>query len=367
MTGSVAFIVNDNKGGALSRRAENLAERLRRDWDIRVFYRGRRKILAIFRFLVNLAFMRPEIVYVFDIGYSGVIAGIIYKVLGGAALAIETGDVISELARSLGRTGIALWLTRRLESLAFATADRIVVRSQTFRELLKEWGRDNVAVLPDGVDTRLFVPGEAWRLRSDLKLDDALVVGFVGTCRWSPRLNWCYGMELVEAMKWLVEEPVKGLIVGSGDGVPRLRKRAEELGIRDRIVFVGPVSYDRLVEYINAMDVCLSTQTNDLVGQVRTTGKLPLYLACGRFILASRVGEAARLLPDDMLIPCQGVIDPDYPRKLAQRIRQLLSNREQLATAARLRRLAEDAFDYDALAERLNVLLREVPQAKDNL
>jgi hypothetical protein len=50
------------------------------------------------------------------------------------------------------------------------------------------------------------------------------------------------------------------------------------------------------------MDICLSTQTNDVVGWVRTTGKLPLYLAAGRYVLASRVGEAARVLPEEMLV-----------------------------------------------------------------
>ena len=68
-----------------------------------------------------------------------------------------------------------------------------------------------------------------------------------------------------------------------------------------------------------AIDVCLSTQTNDVIGNVRTTGKLPLYLAAGRFVLASRVGEAARVLPPRCWsIPRR--LDPDYPAKLAERV-----------------------------------------------
>lgn len=361
----VAFVVNDEPGGAGARRAESLADRLGTDREIIVLYRGRRKVLAILRFIVRLAVRRPEIVCVFDMGYSGVLAGAFYKLASGRPLVIETGDVISALARSLGRTAFGLWLTERLESLAFAVADRIVVRSTTFQDILKERGRENVVVIPDGVDTHLFTPREAGRLRAELGFSDALVVGLVGTCRWSPTLNWCYGMELVEAMKWLTGEPVKGLIVGDGDGLPRLKKRAQELGVADRVVFAGRVPYEELPEYINAMDVCLSTQTNDLVGRVRTTGKLPLYLACGRVVLATRVGEAARVLPEEMLIPCQGVIDPDYPRRLAERIRQLLHQRELLAEGMRLRQIAQQTFDYDLLAKQWKALLVEVGRAKE--
>ena len=58
---------------------------------------------------------------------------------------------------------------------------------------------------------------------------------------------------------------------------------------------------NRLEENLGALDVVLSTQSNDVVGQVRTTGKLPLYMANGRFILATDVGEASLVLPDAWL------------------------------------------------------------------
>ena len=71
--------------------------------------------------------------------------------------------------------------------------------------------------------------------------------------------------------------------------------------------FAGQVPYAELPGWLHRMDICLSTQTNDVVGWVRTTGKLPLYLAAGRFVLASRVGEAARVLPEEMLVDGEGI------------------------------------------------------------
>ena len=120
--------------------------------------------------------------------------------------------------------------------------------------------------------------------------------------------------------------PVKGVIIGDGSGLPVLQARCREHGVTDRVLFLGRIPYEELMGRLGLIDVCLSTQTNDLVGQVRTTGKLPLYLAAGRHVLASRVGEAARLLDDDLLIDYEGNNDPHYPEKLAERVLRLLND-----------------------------------------
>jgi glycosyltransferase involved in cell wall biosynthesis len=125
------------------------------------------------------------------------------------------------------------------------------------------------------------------------------------------------------------------------------------LGIEDRMVFAGRIPYDDLPHYLNLMDICISTQTNDAVGQVRTTGKLPLYLACGRFVLATAVGEASRVLPGEMLVAYNGVKDPDYPERLAQIVQALVEHPERLRQDAESIAVARAHFDYNTLAARL--------------
>ena len=116
--------------------------------------------------------------------------------------------------------------------------------------------------------------------------------------------------------------------------------------------FLDHVPYQQLPGYLSLMDICLSTQTNDVVGNVRTTGKLPLYLASGRFILASKVGEAARVLPKKMLVEYDGVKDETYPAKLAARIELDLANRRIDSERELSVALARRHFDYSTLARR---------------
>ena len=163
-------------------------------------------------------------------------------------------------------------------------------------------------------------------------------------------------MEIVNALPSLSEK-VEALIVGDGDGLEHLRSRATTLGVSERVHLVGRVDHSTVPEYIQAMDICVSTQTDDAVGRGRTTAKLPEYLACDRFVLSTRVGEAARLLPDEMLISYEGSFDPAYPRRLAGRIARALPRASQIRKSGGTVNIAVAQFDYAMLANRWEAFL----------
>jgi glycosyltransferase involved in cell wall biosynthesis len=256
----------------------------------------------------------------------------------------------------MGRSRLGLWLTWLLESCSLRFADRIVVRGTVHKQRLASLG-GRVQVIQDGVEHDLFHPMDVADLRRRHDLEEVITVGFVGSLTWSGRLQMCYGSELVEAIHLLRDLPVRGVVIGDGSGLERLKARARERGIEDRILFLGRIPYRKLPPYLNMIDICLSTQTNDAVGQVRTTGKLPLYLACGRHVLASRVGEAALLLPDDMLVAYENTNDPDYPEKLARKVRTAVGNPRWQRHEERSRSLATEHFGYSVLARRLVMVL----------
>jgi glycosyltransferase involved in cell wall biosynthesis len=265
---------------------------------------------------------------------------------------VDTGDAIYELSLSTGRGRVGSFLTKRLERYALAISDQVVVRSHPHQELLASKGI-SADVIPDGVDLKQFRPGGEDALRHQFGLDGFMVAGTLGSLIWNQRLDMCYGWELVEVIHRLRHLPIKGLVIGDGSGLAWLKQRCAVLGIVDRVVFAGRIPYDDLPRYLNLMDIGLSTQTNDAVGQVRTTGKLPLYLACGRFVLATAVGEAARVLPHEMLVPYNGVKDLGYPERLAERVRALLERPDHLQRATESVALAGAHFDYNILAARL--------------
>jgi glycosyltransferase involved in cell wall biosynthesis len=354
----IAFLVNGEPAGAMGIRARSFEQRLRDEFDVQLAYRAANKVLSIWQFFRFLMRLKPEVCYVFDMSFSGVLAAGVYRLISPCRVVVDTGDAIYELSRSTGnRSALGLWLTRLLERYALAISDRVVVRSHPHQELLARKGI-LASVVPDGVDTGQFFPQDEAQLRGKIGLDGCTVIGLVGSLVWSPRWQMCYGSELVEVIDRLRDLPVKGLIVGDGSGMPELKKQCAALGLQDRVLFAGRLPYDQLPRYLNLMDICLSTQTNDLAGQVRTTGKLPLYLACGRFVLSSEVGEAARVLPPAMLVPYHGTKDDQYGARLADRIRNLLQHPDSIRPNAGIVAIANQHFEYGVLAARIRDTLR---------
>lgn len=357
----VLVLVNGDRASAAAMRAAAIVGRLGPDIHATTRVREGGKAASIVRFLSEAVRFAPDVTYVVDMAYSGVLAAGVYRLAGRGRMIIDTGDAIFELAKSIGERGrIGLWLTERLERFGLWVADAIVVRGTRHLELLGRIGKP-VVVVQDGVDTESFLPVVDKELRAELAPDGAFTIGLVGSSVWSDRLGICYGWELVEAVHNLRHRNVVGVMIGGGTGIEHLRARCEELGIEDRVRFVGYVPFDDLPRYLGAMDVCLSTQTNDNPGRVRTTGKLPLYLAAGGVILASDVGEAELVLDPRQRVAYEGVVDRGYPARLAERIVELMDDegvRSELIAANR--RIARERFEYDRLAERVRKLIEDL-------
>lgn len=358
----LTFLINGSPESSAAERASHLAQGFPSNWDIRFNYRFRSKWKSILAFLFDMLCHKPELVYVMDTAYSGVLAAFLAKQFLRFRFTLDTGDVAYELARSLGIYSVfQLSLIKWIEKLAIYQSDCIIVRGSHHKKWLEDQGFEPVEFVPDGVQVSEIPLLENEKLKEELGLNDQLTVGLIGTMAWSERHQMCYGWDVVEAIALLKGQPVKGLLIGDGDGRKILEKRVKELGIKDQIIFLGQVPYSDLPKYLAAMDVCISTQSNDLVGMVRTTGKLPLYLAHGKYVIATDVGEAQKVLPGvGCLLPYEGVRDDQHPVRLAHHLSEILENPERLNVATKARQVAKDNFDYPMLAQRVETICRNL-------
>jgi glycosyltransferase involved in cell wall biosynthesis len=285
-----------------------------------------------------------------------------WNLASGARYVLDTGDAVYEMARESGvGAGWKLPLLRVLERLAHRRAAAVVVRGSRHRELLLSRGLRRVEVIRDGYSDRQDVPpGAVAGLRRRLGLEGRFVVGLMGSTVWSPKLGICYGWDLLGALADLGDLPVSGLVIGDGDGLPWLRERACALGVEGRVAFAGRIPYAEVPLGLRALDIALSTQTNNLPGRVRTTGKLPEYMAAGRFILASRVGDAEVLLPEPMLVDYAGTVDTGYPARLAGRVREVHARPDLRALAAALPARARELCSYEVLSAKWSALIESL-------
>lgn len=357
----VTFLVHGGPNSIEAVRARGLSRRLDPQRTRFCFRTGPRAATAA-AWRRDLTAHPADLLYVLNTALPGAVLAPWWSVTRGQRYLLDTGDAVFEMAKQSGvGAGLKLPWLWFFEQAAQRRASAIVVRGTRHRELLLERGLRRVEVIRDGFAEQAgATPAAVANLRRRLGLDDHFVLGVMGSTVWSPRLQICYGWDLLEALAHLRDQPVKGLIIGDGNGLDWLRQHAAELGVLGRVVFTGRIPYDEVPVHLRVMDVAMSTQTDNLPGRVRTTGKLPEYMAAERFILASRVGEAALVLPELMLLNFNGEVDRGYPQRVADRVRLLCQSRELLEIRRSLPGVARQLCDYNVLSGQLADLVRQL-------
>jgi glycosyltransferase involved in cell wall biosynthesis len=211
-------------------------------------------------------------------------------------------------------------------------------------------------VNPNAVDPRQFRPDvDGARVRRQLGFDSSAVIGFSGTFG-----AWHGIPTLVRAIPLVLQARphARWLLIGDG---PQ-RKLAEDL-LRERpclrrtVRITGLVPHVEMPAYLAACDVLVSPHGRQADGGefFGSPTKLYEYMAAGRPIVASRVGQIADVLVDGT----SGLlVEPEDPEALANAIVRLVDDaclRVRLGTAAR--HAAEQHHTWRHNAERIAACL----------
>ncbi len=187
--------------------------------------------------------------------------------------------------------------SRALESFALARADQITTICEGLRGDIAMRGipQSRITVIPNAVDASVFkfgVEPDA-RLRSELGLDGATVLGFAGSF---------YGYEgldlLLEAARRMVPRHpnLRVLLVGGGPQEAALRARAAADGMQDRVIFTGRVPHDQVQRYYELIDVLAYPRLPIRLTELVTPLKPLEAMAQGRMFVASDVGGHRELV-----------------------------------------------------------------------
>ncbi|UCG34877.1 MAG: glycosyltransferase [Candidatus Omnitrophota bacterium] len=359
---AVLFIVNQSVNSTCGRRIRNFTKYFHNTIDYKILYRdNKNKIKSTFCFIYEIIKYKPKIVYVEQIAYSGCIAAILAKLFLRVKYIFCVSDAYAELIKT-HHNMLIVFFAKIVEKWWLNSADFLLTCNPLHASLLKRKEKKYIVdYIEHGVDINAFKSSKEKNLCYQLGLKDCLVVGVVGSLKWSKRYRFCYGWDIVEALRYLKDLNIKALIIGSGSGSPHLKEVVKEYDLQEKVIFTGAVPYEQIAKYINCMDVCVSTQSNDLVGYVRCPTKLSEYMACGKYIISTNVGYAT-LYGDKVgtLLPYKDVKDNSYPRRLAEHIRHLYFNRGLLQKGQNGREIAEEKLDNRVLSKKLETILLDM-------
>src|SRR6266550_8404885 len=250
-------------------------------------------------------------------------------------------------------------LLERFERLNLDAATRIFVVSDVERRNLLRVGiaDEKIIVNPNGVDTEKFQPGIGGHaVRRELGVpDDETLAGFVGT--FGP---WHGVLTLAEAITLLPNDcGVRFLLVGAGRFRDEVERIVRSAGKAERVIFAGQVEHEQVPALLDACDILLSPHVplSDGSEFFGSPTKIFEYMAMGKGIIASRLGQIGEVLSDEETAL---LVEPGNARELSDAILRLSHSvklRESLGAAAR--RAAVEQHTWQRNAERVLNAYRE--------
>lgn len=248
-------------------------------------------------------------------------------------LSLQEGTPLSEIKRKAFVVYPLFWFM-------FKKADMI----QAISHFLAGFGRDmghtkDVVVIPNGVDLTYFSKPVDQNEREKLQKKIGKKEGDIYLITTSRLVKKNAIDNCIQALAYLPAH-VSLLIIGIGEEEEKLRCLARDLGLRDRVKFLGFMPQRDIPTFLTISDVFVRPSRSEGLGNSFIEA-----MAAGIPVVATPVGGIPDFLDDhETGIFCR----PDNPKSLAEAILEIIDNpslREKIVRQAKERALARYGWD----------------------
>jgi len=245
------------------------------------------------------------------------------------------GAKMAGVPRVIARVGLESDIPR---SIKYRVAlkrwtDGVVVNAKRMAEA---FDGNNVRVIWNGVDSRHAAP-DAMKLRHELDIPaDAFIIGTVARLALQKRID-----RLLEATALVPD--VLCIIAGEGTRREELRERMSELGVSERVRFLG--NRDDVGDVLAALDVFVVTSETEGLSNAMLEA-----MSYGLPVVSTDVSGAEDALGEDSEGQKAGIVTDFDPRSIAEAISALRNNPElRGAMGVIARRRAVSQFSTDKM------------------
>jgi glycosyltransferase involved in cell wall biosynthesis len=271
---------------------------------------------------------RPDVIVLYAVPTNGWQTTLIAKKMR-IPVVFRAIDISHKLRKSVFSKLIA-----NTERIVYQNVGHISTHNYALKEYVASYmsGLEEISVLLPGVDLERFCPKEpSKQLQQRLGIHETdQVILFMGTI-----FRFAGIVEFLEhAVTELRRMPsVKLLILGDGEDLGRVRKRAQELGLTGQVITPGRVPYDELAENLRLGTVAILPFLKENVTDFALPAKVAQYLSCGLPTVSVKLRGLASVIPEG-----SGVLYRDDLEGLASTTLELLKDlehRNQLSKEAR--------------------------------
>ncbi|MFH0782200.1 MAG: glycosyltransferase family 4 protein [Pseudomonadota bacterium] len=244
---------------------------------------------------------------------------------------------------------IASWIYfQQMEKHLLKLADTVSVASSGLRELCEKlrFPKERTFFIPVGADLKVFQPsvsGEEVRQKYGWRKKLVIYQGQISGAN--------YVHLFIRAAKIILgkRQDVDFVIVGGGDKLANAQELAGSLGITAGLFFTDKVPHEMVPQFIAAADVAVACFEDNKQVRCKSPLKVKEYMASGKAIIASRVGDLPEMLGD-----CGKLVAPDSYLEIAAAIDALLDDDEERSRLGKkARERAEQYYSWRKSAETL--------------
>ena len=279
---------------------------------------------------------------------TGLIAARAGRWLGiPVVVSIAGGELVGfdDLNYGLQRSAFSRWIVGQ----ALGGADCVVAACNYARDLIPKAGYtiapDKIRTITLGVDANIFTPPKSNQIQFETKLIHA--ASLVGVKDQATLLRTLARLD----------DSITLDIIGTGTEEKNLRTLADELGINQRVHFLGKVEHLDLPAHYQQATLNILCSRHEGLGMVTLEAA-----ACG----IPTVGTAVGLLPD---YPAPGISVPvGDDVALANAINTLLiDNKKRIALGQSARKLVEERFTIQETMRQFRTLYAEIIASKSTI
>jgi glycosyltransferase involved in cell wall biosynthesis len=216
-----------------------------------------------------------------------------------------------------------IWLSYKLEAMAYRKANWINVLTPAFEETLvtkKGIARDRISMIPNGADLDIMKPGlKDNYIRRQLGLAGKFVVSYFGAHGRANRVG-----QLLDVAEQIRDNhpDIRIMLVGDGMEKPILVTDAAKRGL-DNVVFVDAVPKNNVCDYINASDICTAVLMKSDTFKTVYPNKVFDYMSCKRPIIIAIDGVSRKLVEN---AKAGLYAEPENPRAFVDAMLQIKDN-----------------------------------------
>jgi glycosyltransferase involved in cell wall biosynthesis len=213
---------------------------------------------------------------------------------------------------------------------------------------------DRFTVIPTGLDIAPYKDANGAAIRAEWGWPEDKVIISVG--RLAEEKNWT---TLLQAFAIALKEQsnLRLVLIGDGPQAQALQQLAGELGITDRVLFVGRVPFEQIPAYLKAADLFAFASVTETQGLATLEA-----MAAGLPVVAVAASGTQDIVEDSV----QGFLVQNDPEDLAKGIVKLINNPELMGTFKTDALRKSRSYDNKRLARKmLKVYEQAIRDKKD--